>query len=258
MLPKIFKPNNEYELIRLGSDNDGGYLVELDSIENSKRLVSFGLGLNWSFEKDFFRLKNCPIDCYDHTIKYSMIKKISRKNILNFFKPKNLFNLNSFEKNFRSIFLYNDYKKFFSGIKNHHENAIGIGRNKKNLKEIINKIDINPIFFKIDIEGSEYRILDDILKFQNLISGLVIEFHDIDNHKEKIINFIKNFKLNLCHIHGQNPGGNEYTDDNGDPIQIEMTFTNSLNIKSKNYKIPHKLDQPADNRFSDIILNFEK
>ena len=113
-------------------------------------------------------------------------------------------------------------------------------------------------FFKIDIEGSEYRILDDIIKFQDLISGLVIEFHDIDNHKEKIINFIKNFKLILCHIHGQNPGGSEYTDDSGDPIQIEMTFTNSLNIKSKNYKIPHKLDQPADNRFSDIILNFEK
>lgn len=79
MLPKIFKPNNEYELIRLGSDNDGGYLVEVDSLENSKRLVSFGLGLNWSFEKDFFRLKNCPIDCYDHTIKYSMIKKFLGK-----------------------------------------------------------------------------------------------------------------------------------------------------------------------------------
>ena len=28
MLPKYFKPKNEYYLIRLGQDNDGGYLVE--------------------------------------------------------------------------------------------------------------------------------------------------------------------------------------------------------------------------------------
>ena len=84
MLPIKLKPKYKYDLLRIGSHSDGGYLVEVDSLENSKRLVSFGLGLNWSFEKDFFRLKNCPIDCYDHTIKYSMIKKISRKNILNF------------------------------------------------------------------------------------------------------------------------------------------------------------------------------
>ena len=32
MLPKIFKPNNEYELIRIGSNNDGGYLVEKNSL----------------------------------------------------------------------------------------------------------------------------------------------------------------------------------------------------------------------------------
>jgi len=43
MLPKIFKPKNEYNLIRLGQDNDGGYLVEKDSFTEAKSLVSFGL-----------------------------------------------------------------------------------------------------------------------------------------------------------------------------------------------------------------------
>lgn len=76
MLPNKFKPNNEYELVRIGSDNDGGYLVEKNSLLASKYLISFGLVLNWSFEKEFFNLRKCPIDCYDHTIKYSMLKKI--------------------------------------------------------------------------------------------------------------------------------------------------------------------------------------
>ena len=90
MLPKIFKPNNEYELIRIGSNNDGGYLVEKNSLFETEYLISFGLGLNWSFEKHFYSLNECQIDCYDHTIKYSLLKKISRKNILNLFKLGNI------------------------------------------------------------------------------------------------------------------------------------------------------------------------
>ena len=54
MLPKYFKPEKEYDLTRLGQDNDGGYLVEKKSIENSKSLITLGLGYDWSFEKDYY------------------------------------------------------------------------------------------------------------------------------------------------------------------------------------------------------------
>ena len=33
MLPKNFKPIANYSLVRLGKDNDGGYLINKDSIE---------------------------------------------------------------------------------------------------------------------------------------------------------------------------------------------------------------------------------
>ena len=173
MLPKIFKPNNEYELIRIGSNNDGGYLVEKNSLLETKYLISFGLGLNWSFEKHFHSLNDCPIDCYDHTIKYSLLKKISRKNIIHLFRLKNILNRKALKESFENVFIYKDYKSFFVGKKRHFKSAIGIGRNKINLGEIIEDINLSNIFFKIDIEGSEYRILDELLKFQSLISGLV-------------------------------------------------------------------------------------
>jgi len=36
MLPKQFKPNHLYDLIRLGRNNDGGYLVGENSVLNAK------------------------------------------------------------------------------------------------------------------------------------------------------------------------------------------------------------------------------
>ena len=53
MLPKEFKPKYEYDLIRLGGNFDGGYLVERNSIQNSKSLITLGLGYEWRFEKEY-------------------------------------------------------------------------------------------------------------------------------------------------------------------------------------------------------------
>ena len=104
MLPKIFKPKNEYDLIRLGKNNDGGYLIEKDSLTIAKSLISFGLSYDWSFEKHFYKIKKCPIHCYDPTVKYSGIKKFSRKNIIDLFKIKNMFNKNFLKTIIENIF----------------------------------------------------------------------------------------------------------------------------------------------------------
>ena len=167
-----------------------------------------------------------------------------------------MFNKKLLTQNINNIFLYDDYKKFFSGKIIHYESSIGIGRKKVNFSEIMNRIKLFPIFLKIDIEGSEYRILNDILKYQDKITGLVIEFHNVDLHKDLISDFINKFSLSLCHIHGQNPSGTDYLDINNDPTQVEMTFSNTKNILSTSPKIPHLLDQPADCRFQDAKLNF--
>ena len=44
MLPKQFKPKHKSNLVRIGKNNDGRYLVEKDSILKSNSLVSFGIG----------------------------------------------------------------------------------------------------------------------------------------------------------------------------------------------------------------------
>lgn len=256
MLPKQFKPRHKYNLIRIGRNNDGGYLVEKDSISKSNSLVSFGIGLDWSFEKDFFNYRKIPIHCYDHTLKYSYIKKFSKNSLFSLLKPS-MWKLNVFRELKKNIFLYKDYKNFFKGNIIHFRTAIGIGFRRIRLKEIFDRIKQPPIFLKIDIEGSEYRILEEIIELQDFICGIVIEFHNIDLHEDKILSFINNFKLKLVHVHAQNPGGEQYLTESGDPTQLEMTFSNVENFLDINPQVPHNLDQVSDSRFKEINLYFK-
>lgn len=257
MLPKELKPKHLYDLLRIGRNNDGGYLVEKDSFKDSKALISFGLSFDWSFEKDFYKFNpNAPIHCYDHTVKYSAIKKFSYRSLLNIFNKK-YYSMLGFKNIFKNFYLSIDYKNFFKENRIHFRSAIGIGTNLISINDVFAKINSNDIFLKIDIEGSEYRVLNDILGVQEKLSGLVIEFHNIDLHMDKILNFVNNLSLlKVVHIHGQNPGGKDYLDSRGDPTQIEVTFSSTKTYLDFEPQIPHKLDQPSDSRFEEVKLNF--
>ena len=148
MLPKFLKPKQEYDLIRLGQDNDGGYLVEKQSIINSNCLITLGLGYDWSFEKDYSKYKDKSIFCYDHTVNYSSIKKLCRKYLASYlfriFKPKYFLKKHFFSQLSRNIFLYKNYKKLLTEKAEHLEQRIGAGsggiminENKKKKKRII-------------------------------------------------------------------------------------------------------------------------
>jgi len=256
MLPKILKPEKEYDLVRLGSINDGGYLVDINSIKKSKALVSFGLGFNWSFEESFTKINPVIVHCYDYYIKPSHIKKHSLKSLLNFFNLKN-YSINFFKSNISRLFLYKNYKSFFCGFKQHFRKSLGIGPNLISLTDALLNTNSDKIFLKIDIEGSEYRVLYDILENQSKLTGLVIEFHNLDLHLNEVINFIKNFKLKLVHIHGQNPGGKNFLDKKGDPTLIELTFAENPIIKGDKVILPHRFDYPSDPRFDEVKLVFE-
>ena len=109
-------------------------------------------------------------------------------------------------------------------------------------------------FFKIDIEGSEYRILDELIEFQDLLCGLAVEFHDLDLNLYKVENFIKNFNLSLTHIHPNNYG---FIDSRNIPSVLEMTFEKNPAESNENLIFPNKLDQPNDPKNKDIKLTFK-
>ncbi len=52
-IPKFLCPQHKCEIVRLGRENDGGYSVPKNSLQNSKVVLGFGLSDDWSFEEDF-------------------------------------------------------------------------------------------------------------------------------------------------------------------------------------------------------------
>jgi hypothetical protein len=193
--------------------------------------------------KIFLKKKKIIIKCFDDSLDEKFLLKKIIVQFISFF-----------------------YNRNFSLLKNYISNYFSFLKIKKkiqfNKKKIfyndLNKIlsqETNNIFLKIDIEGYEYRILDDLLINQKKIIGLVIEFHDCDLHLEKITKFLSLFNLTLVHIHGNNFAE---TDLNADIVVLELTFSKNPTQVSDICVLPNKLDMPNCHNKSEVILNFNK
>ena len=254
MLPKIFKPQYEYNFLRIGGKFDGGYIVEKDTFFNSELLISAGLSYDFEFEKQFMIQNNKKVICFDHTLNFKhysltwfliflkriiLLKKAGsiKKAFKNFLKPIRLF-----------FFLKNENVEL-------KELGLGLGPKKISLKKLFEKyVDKKNILLKIDIEGDEYRLLDEIIYLSEKISSLVIEFHDIDLNLEKVEKFISNLKLDLVHIHPNNVGG---INSEGDPTIIEFTFANSPQRISERKNVKNELDTDTNPSLGSIDMKFK-
>ena len=65
----LLRPIKTQELVRLGKNMVGGYVVDLSMIEKTNILITCGFGPEWSFESDFIKMKdNCNVFIYDHNL----------------------------------------------------------------------------------------------------------------------------------------------------------------------------------------------
>tara|TARA_B110001454_G_C12601798_1_gene384782 strand:+ start:39 stop:803 length:765 start_codon:yes stop_codon:yes gene_type:complete len=246
-LPSFLKPVYETDLIRVGQKKDGGYLIPKKSLEDTKILYSFGLEADWSFEEDFYNRTKSKIYCYDHTVNWKFFLKLflgNPKTILKFFQ----------------------YKKFFDEKDKFHirkmicpTESYGPSLNENSLADlnsIIKDTTDKKFFLKIDIEGHEYRILDQIRKYSSSINGLAIEFHNCDLHSEKIKNFINNFELQLVHIHVNNWA---LINSNNFPRVFELIFSPkdfNKKIINDDKKFPTSMDEPNNPLYKDLPIEF--
>lgn len=242
--PIIFKPKKKFKLIRLGRDYDGGYLIGDNSLQNTKTLISFGINDDWSFEKDFIK-KNSSLKtiCFDDK---PILKFLFKKLIINIVFFLSHFKFKKISYLIIKIF---DYLLIRKRI-NFKQKKISYGDLDKILTELKDK---DNIFLKIDIEGFEYRIIDEIIKNQKKLIGIIVEFHDIDYHKDLVINFINSLDLKLIHTH---PNNASVTDKNGDPTILEMTFERNEIILSDENTLPHQLDMVNDPEKEEFTLKF--
>jgi hypothetical protein len=248
-LPKFLKPTSTGSFVRLGKNNDGGYIIDKNAMQNADCLVSLGISNDWSFEKDFFQATKCPVIAFDGSVSFFVFAKKVVATLLRVDKPYLVF---------QWVYICFDYLYFFTGHKNHIKQFIGPEEftNHLCLSDAIE--DYVPayakkILLKVDIEGGEYRILDEILLFQDRICFLAIEFHDCDLHGSKIKNFIEKFSLSVCHVHCNNWG--EITA-SGMPQALELCFNIQSNTIPHKVNLPTELDQPNNPEIPDIPIEF--
>ena len=244
---KYILPLKTHDLVRIGNKNDSGYVVSRKILKEVNFMISFGMSNNWSFEENFLRINsNNKVQIYDHTVDYNyfffgLLKAIKR---IFYFKS-------SFQNILKKLNELIGYHKIINNKRIHHfrikvsnKNSIG----EKNLKQILEKVRNKKILLSIDIEGDEYKILNNISKHSKFIHLIVIEFHHIDKKRSSFKKIIKELKkkFNIIHIHGNN-----YTSfcKDGLPITLEMTLINkklySLHGKRLIKKFPNKtLDYP--------------
>ena len=233
----FLKPFKVKKLIRLGRNYDGGYLVCSNNLKKCKNLITLGVGDDFSFEKDFFYLNKLnKIFLFDHTVNHlfhlSIIFKFFRR-FITFRTP--WYNLSFNFKNYINFlkFKKKDNIKFFpykvvKKIKN---------KNQINLKKIFSNIESNDNLLKIDIEGDEYKLTNDIFYYNNKIRMLIIEFHWITKNSDIFIKSVKLLKkkFDIVHIHINNHKPFSKNDDFFDVV--ELTFVNKkLNRSKKIYR----------------------
>jgi len=231
--------------VRIGQQNDGGYLVSLSDIEKSNILISFGIFDDWSFESDFVKYNDIEVVAYDASLNFRFLLK---RAIIETIKSPLSFGF------VKKLFLY---RKFFKGKNKHIKKFVGLNTSDETyctFAEVLNEINNKNIFLKIDIEGSEYRFLDDIVINNKKIIGIVVELHDCDINLNKIKRFVNKLKkcgLNLVHIHPNNSAPIRL--DDRLPKVLELTFSKHAKL-SNSFTLPHKLDMPNNKNLSEYKL----
>ena len=227
-----FKKNYIFsDLIRVGGDSDGGYLLP-NILDNINSCFSAGVGDISKFEKDLsdnYKIKSYMIDGSVDSPPY---------------KDKNFFFL----------------KKFLSSETKENLITLSDWILKNDIKKNINSI------LQMDIEGSEYEVLT--YESSDLLANfsiLIIEFHKLENISNpifyKMINAIfdkiyKNFKI--CHVHPNNFSGVYKFKNIEIPSSIEITFVRNdlvhIEKSKEDISLPHDLDQKNIQNIPDINM----
>jgi hypothetical protein len=163
--------------VRIGNNEDGGYLVPRAIVDRSEGLLGLGLGDNYTFEEDYRKLKpTAPIHLYDGTVDGNKWAEPRRSK----------------------------YIEFFNDAVHHRENI-----DKNNIVKALDQLGVTNILLKADIEYGEYEIIDDLWANADRIIAIVMEFHGCYKGSEQFKRAVDKFKelYEIVHIHGNNHTG---------------------------------------------------
>jgi hypothetical protein len=238
---KALRPYKFEGLIRVGGFKDGGYVVPEAYLKNLTTFVNFGVGEDFDFELELLnRYHVLHILSFDNlvSLRYFIIHAL--KGLAKFALRKANFYLAYFR-----LTLLVKYVKFY--LLEPQVKFFKINIDKDRTEKVFSTLPINS-GLKVDIEGSEYKILDVIALYKSNFNFIIIEFHSVQLHKVKIIKFLNNMSNEFQVAHTS--FNNIISDVQLNPQTIEVTLckTGKL-LNSCIERLPNpKLDWHFPNR----------
>lgn len=172
-------------LVRLGGHMDGGYIVPQAAMDHAQGLLSLGLGDDFTFDQDWHRAKpQDPIHMYDASVDINNIH----------------IRVNTHVRG--NIDIKGEYREFFQGPVQHIAEYI----TPDNFAQALDRMGVDQIFVKMDIEGAEYPLIDLFVQHHDRIVGIAMEWHHCVKRSQIWSHAVS--KLNqyydIVHVHGNN------------------------------------------------------
>jgi len=233
-------------LIRVGSRNDGGYILA-DDFNPSQLAISLGVGRNVDVEY-FLAELGIKVLMFDGTI-----EKLPRGH-----------------KNF--VFTAKNVCGKFEDARS-QDNLIEINRIFADVDDLLKsktvgteRLKLGPhLLLLIDIEGSEYEtILDIDEKYLVNCLQITVEFHNVfselNNESSRLTECIKKLKKTheIISVHGNNYGGSIQSGAKDYPDVIELSFLNktSYEFTKGTNTFNHPLSMPNNKSMKDLSHNW--
>lgn len=221
VLPDLFRPLILDDQCRFGSANDGGYVMPRRLLESSRTMLSCGINLDWSFERDVLRdFPGLTILSFDAT---THLRRCAWWAVTRFCWSS----ISRKPEHFRALAKPFSYIAYYRHPRVRHIAKFVGNRDSVDTMAISHILDSptirKPVVVKMDIEGTEYDILGDVLARSDLVTGMAIEFHDVSRRYEQLCSLIKTLQTRyfISHIHINNAVPNSAS---GLPRLVEVSF----------------------------------
>ena len=188
LLPASLQPSTSWATTRIGPSGDGGYEVADDILDHVGWIVSLGLCDDWRFEKQLQERTGAPLLVLDGSVDAAFWAMRTFVSVARPLHPRAA----ELRATINNETGYLRYRRFFADPTREHRRAnVGYSRpGWQSLPEILAERPDAGVFLKSDIEGWEWRILDDIVAHRDRLVGLAIEFHSVDLLLPRLVDFV--------------------------------------------------------------------
>lgn len=270
VVPERFKYLRPYcsELIRLGNQGDGGYVVSKRSVSDTKLLLSLGIEKNWSFDTEFLAFHSSGdisyIACDRASGALAFLEEGLRKLLTNrknrIGPAKKLIKLAVGFLRLTPLHRRRSSRLFYR----RWVRSEALDRRRDlDISSLLSKcysISQFGVFIKMDIEGAEYELLPHILNFDSanpgFYSGFCIEFHDIERREAEFMGLTQRLldRYRCVNVHANNAV--EIRADFPDVVEISFERINKDHRDFAENSVSRSINTPNNSSRSEIYLTF--